>query len=63
MQRQGIDSSGNILAGVGELEEGHKTVYSKASLQGLTNLGTSLQELVGWRKGTRGLIPREALWD
>jgi hypothetical protein len=50
----GIHSSGNILAGVGGLQEGLKGNF----LLGFTHLGTSLQELVGWRKGTRRKTPR-----
>ncbi len=45
-----IYSPGNILAGVGRLDEGLKGNF----LLGFTYLGTSLQELVGYRKGTSG---------
>ncbi len=41
----GIHSPGNILAGVGRLEAGLNGNF----LLGFTHLGTSLQELVGWR--------------
>ncbi len=44
-----------ILAGVGGLKEGLKGNF----LLGFTYLGTSLQELVGWRKGSRGT----SFWD